>query len=327
MHRRTLFVKTFAIASVAASGCLAGAAHAQAFPNKPITLIVPFTAGGSSDVHLRALADQASKILGQPIVIDNKPGAVGTLGPSLMATTAKPDGYTIGMVSLAVFRQPFIQKVSYDPLKDFTYIIGLSGYTYGLVVKADSPYKTLADLLADAKAKPGQVSYGTTGVGTPQHIAMEQLARSKGIQLLHIPFKGLSEGNNALMGGHLSAIAGGTSWAQQVDNGQFRLLATFGEKRTRKWSSVPTLKELGYGISESALYGIAGPKGMRPEVVKTLHDAFRKAMDTPEHKTVLEKLEQDQHYMSPEEFTKFAAAKTAEMKVLVDKLGLKGGGQ
>jgi tripartite-type tricarboxylate transporter receptor subunit TctC len=299
-------------------------AGAQTFPSKPITLIVPFSAGGSSDVHLRALAGATSKILGQTIVIDNKPGAVGTLGPALMAATAQPDGYTLSQVSLAVFRQPFITKVNFDPLKDFTYIIGVSGYTYGLVVRADSRWKTLADLVADAKTKPGELAYGTTGVGTPQHIAMELLAQKTGIKLLHVPFKGLSEANTALLGGHIVAIAGGTSWAPQVDAGQFKLLATFGDKRSRRWPDVPTLKELGYGVSETALYGIAGPKGMKPEVVKTLHDAFKKALDAPENRKALEQLDQDVVYMSSEEYTRYAVARTAEMKVLVDKLGLKG---
>lgn len=310
------------VAIFAATLAAVGLAAAQGFPSKPITLIVPFPPGGSSDTHLRALAEATAKIIGQQIVVENKPGGVGTVGPATMALSAKPDGYTLSQVSLAVFRQPFITKTAYDPLKDFTYIIGVSGYTYGLVVKADSPWKTLAEFVAYAKANPGKVSYGTTGVGTPQHVAMELVAAKNGFKWIHVPQKGLAEGNAALLGGHLTALAGGTSWAPLVDGGQFRLLATFGEKRTRKWPNVPTLRDLGYDISETALYGIAGPKDMKPEVVKALHDAFKKGMETPAHLAVLEKLEQDLAYMSSEDYAKYAVSKTAEMKKLVEQLGL-----
>lgn len=306
----------------AALAAISLSASAQSFPSKSITLIVPFPPGGSSDVHLRALAEATSKVIGQQIVVENRPGGVGTVGPATMAATAKPDGYTLSQVSLAVFRQPFITRTAYDPLKDFTYIIGVSGYTYGLVVKADSPWKSLGEFLAFAKANPGKVTFGTTGVGTPQHIAMELLAAKNGVKWIHVPQKGLAEANAALLGGHLTAIAGGTSWGPLVDSGQFRLLATFGDKRTRKWSDVPTLKDLGYDIVETALYGIAGPKGMDPAVVKTLHDAFKAGMASPAHLQILERLEQDVAYMSSEEYTRYAAAKTAEMKVLVERLGL-----
>src|SRR5712691_13065654 len=134
---------------------LPSTAFAQGFPNRPITLIVPWPAGGSTDTHLRKLAELASKQLGQPIIVENRPGAGGMLGPAGMARSAAPDGYTLSQLTVSAFRQPHMQKVDWDPLRDFTYIIGVSGYTFGMVVKSDSEFKTFNDLVAYAKANPG----------------------------------------------------------------------------------------------------------------------------------------------------------------------------
>src|SRR5438105_1171113 len=173
------------VACVACLAAMSGAALAQGFPNRAITLICPWPAGGSTDTHLRKLAEIAARHLGQPIVVENKPGASGMLGPAGMAINARPDGYTLSQLTVAAFRQPFMQKVDWDPLRDFTYIIGVSGYTFGVVVKSDSPFRTLDDLIAYAKANPGKLSYGSTGTGTSPHLLMEQLADKAGVQLLH----------------------------------------------------------------------------------------------------------------------------------------------
>src|SRR5882672_6047771 len=168
--------------SVLAAGFAAwiGAAHAQNFPARPVTLIVPWPAGGTTDVGMRALASATETHLGQPIVVENRPGAGGTLGPGQMAATAKPDGYTLAQIPITVFRFPFMQKTTFDPATDFTYIIGVSGYTFGVVVKDDAPWKTFPELLAAAKAEPGKINYGSPGTGTSLHIAMEQIARRQG---------------------------------------------------------------------------------------------------------------------------------------------------
>src|SRR4030095_3335413 len=142
-----------------------GAALAQPFPSRPITLICPWPAGGGTDLHLRKLGEIASKHLGQPVVIENRPGGSGMNGPATMAKTAKPDGYTISQLAITAFRVPHMQKVDWDPLSDFSYIIGVSGYTFGIVVKADSPLKSFQDLITYAKAKPGKLSYCTPGTG------------------------------------------------------------------------------------------------------------------------------------------------------------------
>ncbi|HET6264311.1 MAG TPA: tripartite tricarboxylate transporter substrate binding protein [Usitatibacter sp.] len=311
-----------AILRAAALGLLltAGVAGAQDFPNRPITLICPWPAGGSTDTHLRKFAEIAGRHLGQPIIVENKPGAGGMLGPAGMASTAKPDGYTLSQITVGAFRQPYMQKVEWDPLRDFTYIIGISGYTFGLVVKADSPIKSFDDFIAYAKANPGKLSYGSTGQGTSPHLLMEEVAAKTGVQLLHVPYKGNADSTQALMGGHIMAQSDATGWGKFVDAGTFRLLVTFGEQRAR-WGA-PTAKELGYDVVSYSPYGIAGPKGMDPKVVKILHDAFKKTLDDPEHLKVLQTLDQVYWYKSTEDYAKWARDQFAAERATIERAGL-----
>ncbi len=298
----------------------ATSALAQSYPTRPITLIVPWPAGGSTDTHLRKLADLAGKNLGQPIIIENKPGFGGMLGPSAMAKSAAPDGYTISQLTVGAFRTPVMQKVDWDPMRDFTYIIGVSGYTFGVVVKSDSPFKTFNDLIAYAKANPGRMSYGSTGTGTSPHLLMEEVAAKAGVELLHVPFKGNADSTQALMGGHVMAQSDATGWGKFVDAGTFRLLVTFGEQRTR-WGA-PTAKELGYDVVSYSPYGIVGPRGMDPKVVKILHDAFKKAIDDPENQKVLSQLDQVYWYRSSDDYVKWAAETNVTERALIERLGL-----
>ena len=303
-----------AVASLALSGALA-----QGFPTRPVTLIVPWPAGGSTDLAMRALATSTEKHLGQSIVIENRPGAAGTLGATAMVS-AKPDGYTITQVPITVFRNPHMTKVGYDPLTDLTYLIGISGYTFGVVVRADAPWKTWEELVAFAKANPGKLTYGTPGANTSLHVTMEDIAQRYGIQWTHVPFKGNADNMQALLGGHIDASADATGWGPHVDAGKMRLLVTWGEKRTKRWPSVPTLKELGYDIVSTSPYGIAGPKGLDPAVAKTLHDAFRKGMEDTAHMQAMEKYDQDLIYMSPDEYAKFARDSFASEKAAMARL-------
>ena len=300
----------------------AGAALAQGFPSRPITLIVPWPAGGSTDRHMRLLAELASKHLGQNIIVENKPGAGGTLGPGMMAQTAKPDGYTIAQFPMGMLRVPHMQKTAWNPLNDFSYIIGVSGYTFGFTVRADSPYKSFNDYIEAARKAPGKVDYGSTGIGTSPHLLMEELAENAKVQLTHVPFKGNADLQQALLGGHVSAQSDATGWDKFVDSGQMRLLLTFGEQRTKRWPNVPTAKELGYNVVSASPYGIVGPKGMDPAVMKTLHDAFKKAMDDPRHQEVLEQLNQQPWYRSGEDYRKWAAETFQRDKALIERLGL-----
>jgi tripartite-type tricarboxylate transporter receptor subunit TctC len=318
--------RTYSAAALVATAIvmLAGAAYAQNFPTKPVTMIVPWPAGGSSDLVLRALADATQKHLGQPIVIENRAGASGTLGAAQMAATAKPDGYTVAQMPITVFRLPFMAKTTFDPTKDFTYVIGLTGYTFGVVVRKDAPWKTFKEMLDDAKANPGKIKYGTPGAGTSLHIGMEQIAKQAGgIKWTHVPFKGAAETNAALLGGHVDAVADSTGWGALVNSGDFRLLVTWGATRTKNWPDVPVLKELGLNLVANSPYGLAGPKGMDPKVVKSLHDAFKKGLEEPSYAAALLKFDQELAYLSTEDYQKHAAQNIEEAKKLVDDLGLK----
>jgi tripartite-type tricarboxylate transporter receptor subunit TctC len=320
-RRRALLLAAATAVACAAPWSVAQA-QAQAYPSRPITMIIPWPAGGSTDRHLRALAEIASKHLGQPIVIENRPGAGGTLGPSTMAQTAKPDGYTIAQFPLGLLRMPHMQKTNWDPLTDFTYIIGVSGYTFGLTVKADSPYKTFKDYIEAARKQPGAINYGSTGTGSSPHLLMEELAGNAKVQLVHVPFKGNADLQAALLGGHVMAQSDASGWDKYVDGGQMRLLVTFGEQRTQRWPEVPTAQELGYGVVSTSPYGLAGPKGMDPAVVKTLHDAFKKAMEDPKHIEVLGQLNQAAWYRNGDDYRKWAAETYAKDKALIERLGL-----
>ncbi len=301
---------------------LALPAAAQEFPSRPITLICPWPPGGSTDTHLRRFAEIATKYVGQPVLIENKPGAGGTVGPGNMAQTAKADGYTLSQMHMGAFRIPHMQKVAWDPVRDFTYIIGLTGYTFGVVVKSDSPFKTFSDLLDYARANPGKLSYGSTGTGTSPHLLMEEVSMKTGVQFLHVPFKGNADSTQALLGGHIMAQSDSSSWGHFVDAGQFRLLVTFGSRRTKRWPSVPTANDLGLDMVYSSPYGIVGPRGVEPRVVKTLRDGFKKALDDPEHLKVLDQLDQEYWYRSSEDYARYARATLQNERALIERLGL-----
>jgi tripartite-type tricarboxylate transporter receptor subunit TctC len=262
---------------LAACATTAAPASAGTFPAEPVTLVVPWPAGGTTDIAVRALAAATARYLGQAIVIENRPGAGGTLAPMHMAATARPDGYTIAQIPFSVLRAGAFDRAKFDPATDLTYIIGLTGYTFGVVVKRDAPWATFEELLADAKRRPGRITYGTSGSGTTPHLTMQQIAEGRGIDWVHVPFKGSVDTTNALLGGYVDAVADGTSWGQLVDAGMFRLLVTWGMHRTAKWPTVPTLRETGIDIDVSAPYGLAGPKGMDPAVVAPCTTHSRKA--------------------------------------------------
>ena len=316
-HARRQFLQAGAMTAAT----LALPTLAQSYPAKPIKLICPWPAGGSSDMVMRALAESASKAIGGQVVIENKAGASGMLGPNELVKAA-PDGYTLSQVTIGVARLPHMQKMQFDPLKDFTYIVCLTGYTFGIVVKADSPFKTIKDLVAYAKANPGKFSYGSTGNGTTPHLAVEEFASKAGIDLQHVPFKGSSDGLQALMGGHIMAHSDATGWAPHVESGALRLLATYGSKRTKRWPQVPTLNELGYDTVSDSPFGIAGPKGMDPALVRKLHDAFKKTLEDPAVLATFDKYDQTVIYMGTEDYTKFIRETYAKEKATIERLGL-----
>ena len=312
---------TQALAAGAAAIAAPRIAFAQAFPARPIRLICPWPAGGSTDAVMRSIADSAARALGGQMVVENKAGASGMLGPNELVT-AKPDGYTLSQITIGVVRLPHMQKMQFDPLADFTYIALLTGYTFGLVVRADSPVKSVKDLVDYAKANPGQFTFGSTGNGTTPHLAVEEFAMKAGIKLQHVPFKGNADGMQALLGGHVMSHSDATGWGPHVDAGTCRLLATYGSKRTKRWPNVPTLNELGYDTVSDSPFGIGGPKGMEAAVTRRLHDAFRKSVEDPAVLASFEKYDQSVIYMNTEDYTKFMREQWQKEKQIIERLGL-----
>ena len=308
-------------AAMAASLSLPALAQSTPYPARPIRLICPWPASGSSDIVLRALADSAGKVLGQSVIVDNKPGASGMLGPNELLKAA-PDGYTLSQMTIGVARLPHMQKMQFDPLRDFTYIACLTGYTFGIVVRSDSPFKTVQDLVQYAKANPGKFTYGSTGNGTTPHLAVEEFASKAGVALTHVPFKGSADGLQALLGGHINAHSDATGWAPHVESGALRLLATYGSQRTKRWPQVPTLNELGYDTVSDSPFGIGGPRGMDPKVVRKLQDAFKKTLSDPAVLASFDKYDQPVIYMDSEQYTQFILASYVKEKRVIERLGL-----
>ena len=296
---------------------------AQTFPEKNITLLHAYSPGSSSSVTLRALGDAAAKTLGKRITVEDKPGAGGALAPTYMLKMGKPDGYTLSQLPQAILRIPHIQKVEFDVLNDFTWIIRVVDYTYALVVRPDAQWRSITELVNYAKANPGKLTYATSGVGVTMHMVMEELASMNGIRWVHAPHRNSSDMMNAVIGGHIDMIAAAISYAPLVDSGKIRLLAILGANRVKRWPQIPTAKEMGYNVNASSSYGIGGPKGMDPKVVKTLHDAFRKGLDDPEFVRTMEQYDQVKSYLGTEDYTRWAREQYAVEKGVVEKFGLK----
>lgn len=313
--------QVLAAAGVAALAGASPLTRAQTFPSRPIRYICPWPAGGSTDAVMRALAESASRALGQQVVVENKPGAGGTLGANELVS-ARPDGHVLAQLPQGVFRLPHMQKMAFNTLTDFTWIACLTGYTFGMVVRADSPIQTIADLVAWARARPGEFTYGSTGTGTSPHLAVEEFAQRAGVQLNHIPFKGNAENMQAVLGGHVMAASDATGWAPHVESGRLRLLATYGSRRTRRWPQVPTLDELGYKTVSDSPFGVCGPKGMDPTVVQTLHDAFRKTLDDPAVLASFERYDQTVIYKNTADYTRFARETFESERATIERLGL-----
>jgi tripartite-type tricarboxylate transporter receptor subunit TctC len=322
MRRRSLLASSGVLAAGFLAPAVLQAQGAKDFPSKPITLIMPWPAGSGVDLWHRAMADAAGKLLGQPVVVDNRVGGSGTSGPASMAAAAKPDGYTIAQMPVTLFRLPHMQKTPYDPMKDFTWILHTSGYTFGVVVRADSQFKSFKDVIEFARANPGKFTYATPGAGTSLHIGMEQIAQKAGVKFTHVPFKGGPEGWAALEGGHVMADADATGWAPLVDAGKFRLLCIWTEKRNPRWPDAPTLNELGFGLILDSPFGLAGPKGMDPAVVQKLHDAFKAALEDPKVVELMAKYDYPKRYMNTADYAKFAQQQFDEQRGVVDQLGL-----
>jgi tripartite-type tricarboxylate transporter receptor subunit TctC len=302
-------------------GSVPGFAKASVFPVRPVTLLVPWPAGGSTDLSMRILADIAGKELKQQVIVENRSGASGTMAmPTLQ--NAAPDGYTIAQLPLTIYRMPYTTKVSWDPVRDVSPILQISGVTFGIVVPANSPFTTLDELLVFARKNPSNLTIGTNGVGTTPHLVIEELFEKLGLSYIHVPYKGTAEQMLAVAGGHIMVGVNSTGFGPYVETGKLRLLVTFGEQRTKRWSYAPTLKELGYGIVALSPYGLGGPRGLPAEITRTLHDAFKTAMFHPAHIAEVQKYDQELAYLGTEEYGRFAKAAFQKERIWVEKLGL-----
>lgn len=328
IHQKDLFSparRAFGASLCAAGVLLAGAAlpaAADTFPSKPITLIVPFPPGGSGDALMRTLGNAVSADLGQPVVIMHKPGGGAVTGTASLTQNVPADGYTLALMHNSVIRHPLLQKVSWDPLADFTYVIGLVSLSTIVTVRAEAPWKTIQELLADAKARPGIISYGNVGAASANRIAGEQLARAAGGQFNMIPFKGGAEALTAVMGGHLD-VYGDPGVGPVAVSGKIRVLATLTDQRIKRFPNVPTAKEIGYNVVVYSPFGVVGPKGMDPAVVARLQSALRKATSDPAYLKVLEDYDMQPFLMNSDEYRKYATEQFAREKVLLPQLGFK----
>jgi tripartite-type tricarboxylate transporter receptor subunit TctC len=297
-----------------------GAARASVpYPSRPITMWIPWPAGGATDISLRVLAELASHALGQTIVTDNRAGAGGTLAMPILQQ-AEPDGYTIAQMPQPVFRVPHVQKVLWDPIRDVTPIIQVSGVTFGVLVPAASAFRTLDDLFAYAHAHPGELSIATNGVGTTPHLVLEDLFTARGLSYIHVPYKGTAEQINAIMAGQVMAGVNSTGFGPAVDGGRLRLLVTFAAQRSKRWPTVPTLRELGFDIVAMSPYGLAGPHGLPTPIVATLHSAFKRAMFDPRFIQELAKYDQEIDYLGPEDYARSCREIYARERINVDRL-------
>lgn len=317
--RRSLLAATLAAPALAP-----GLAAAQAFPARPITIQIAFPPGGATDVQMRAFAEAATRAFGQQVIIENRPGGGGTL-PALNVRNARPDGYTLAQFPLPAMRLPFMQRMAFNPRTDFTPIIHLTGYLFATCVRAESPYRSWADLVADARARPGQVRLGNTGANGTPHLTLIELAEIERIDVIHVPFRGEADVVPALLGGHIEASATGSGVLPLIAEGRLRALAVWSRERSRKIPDVPTLIELGYrDMVVTSPYGIVGPLGMDPQIVRILHDGFRTALHDPQHLAALDRLDMPLEYLNTEDYARFIQRTIDQEEARVNRLGLRG---
>ena len=295
---------------------------ADAFPGKPITLIVPFPPGGSIDPVFRALAQAAAQDLGQPVVLMHKPGAGGVTGTAQLATMNDSDGYTLAVMHNSVIRAPLVQRVTWDPLRDFTYVIGVAGLVTGVTVAAGAPWKSLRELIDDARKRPGVVSWGNVGAISANRIYAERLARAAGVKFNMVPFKGGAESFQALIGGHLDVV-GDPGFGPQVQGGKARVLATFTSQRLRRYPDVPTVKELGYDLAIESTLGLVAPKNLDAKVAAQLQAAFQKAAGDPAYLQQLDALDMQPNLLTGDAYTAYARAQFDREARMLQEIGFK----
>lgn len=301
-------------------------ARAQdAYPSRPITMIVPFPPGGVADITGRPLAHVMSRILKQSVVVQNKGGAGGSVGTAQAARSA-PDGYTLLMALSSISVLPVADVLqgrtpAYE-LDQFAPIALISADPTILVVREDGPFKTLKDLVEAAKARPGTINYGSSGVYGTLHVAMEIFATAAGIKLFHIPYQGGGPAVAALLGGQIDALASGPSAAMaQIKAGKMRALAVWGDKRLASLPNVPSMKELGYDATFYIWSGLFAPVATPAAIQAVLRDAVRRTVEDPEFKEAMAKVETPIAYLDEPQFKVFLEKDAARLKVAVERIG------
>lgn len=306
----------------AALACAALATAHAVYPERTIRIIVPYQPGGSTDTVVRKFAELAAPELGQSIIIENKGGAGATLGARALAN-AEPDGYTLAILPSPVFRMPHIQDMGYDPNRDFTYVMMLSGYTLGVAVPANAPYRDWAGFIDYARKHPGDIAYGTASVGSASNVMMEDIARRNGVTWRHIPYKGESDVIQGVLGEQLQAYAGSTTVLPMVQAGKMRMLVTWGDARSAQFPDVPTLHELDGTPAAYAPFGIAAPKGLPPAILQTLHDTFKRVAESDAFRSILTQYGQELVYLDSAAYARYAAEQFEAERKIVQDLGLK----
>lgn len=318
ISRRSLVAGT---ALAAASLPSATLGQTTPFPSRPISIHVGF-ATSSVDQLVRIVANSLSKEFGQPVIVLNQPGVSGTMAPSAMARSAAPDGHTIAFLPSSLMRLPHLQKVSYDVLNDFTFIVGLWSTTTGVSVRADAPWKSLPELLAYATAHPDRISFGGVGSGTPGYFALQRMARQAGFKATYVPYRGGPDLYGAMLGGHLDVVIEG-GFGPYVDGGKVRALAVLEAQRVRYWPELATAREQGFDVVIDALSGFGGPKGMDPAVVKVLSEAVRRACESTEFQRLLQSYGYPLRNLSPDAYRAYAASLYASEQRLIQESGYK----
>ena len=292
-----------------AMGGFSGKGSAETYPSRPVSVIVPFPPGGVAELTARPLLAVLERILKQPFMVVNKPGASGTVGTQ-QASITKPDGYTllVTVSSMSVFPEVdvlFGRPRTYKR-EDFAPVALLSADPMILVVKKDSTYKSVADIIADAKKRPGEIKYSSSGVYGATHLPTEMFANAAGIKLRHVPYTGGGPALIALLGGHVDILFTVPIIAfVQLKSGEVTPLAVASEKRHPAFPNVPTLKELGYDVEYYMWCGFFAPKATPPDILKTLREATRKAAASPEFKAAMDKMNTPIDYRDADEFQKF----------------------
>jgi tripartite-type tricarboxylate transporter receptor subunit TctC len=305
---------------------LADLAAAQDFPSRPISIVAPFPPGGVADLTARPLAAAMEKVLKNPVAVVNKTGAAGAVGMQYVATS-KPDGYTLLLALSSISIIPEADKLFGRPpaytVDQFTPLALLSADPTILVVRTESPWKTAKEFIDDAKKRPGQISYSSSGIYGTLHMAMELLAHGAGIKMRHVPMAGGGPAVNALLGGHVDALASGPSAvASQIKAGKLRALAGWGDKRIPAMPDLPTFKELGYPEAEFYIWaGLFAPKGLPEPVLAKLLEATKAAVEQPEFKGPMDKLETPISFRQGAEFQRFFDADAKRLAAGVQKVG------